>query len=144
MLLRPTRLEDVRDLAMVEALCFPYERWSLEQLRDSLSLQTTYGWEVVEEGAVVAFILVQRAGMESEILTLAVHPDYRRRGFGRNLVQKVLDSSGAQTVFLEVAADNLAANGLYEACGFKQFGVRKGYYRRAGGNVDALTYRFEA
>ncbi|MFU1477623.1 hypothetical protein ACM25N_07930 [Roseovarius sp. C7] len=41
--------------------------------------------------------------------------------------------------FSEVAEDNAGAIALYRAAGFGECGRRKGYYRRAGGAVDALV-----
>jgi ribosomal-protein-alanine N-acetyltransferase len=49
----------------------------------------------------------------------------------------------AETLFLEVAADNAAALGLYEGLGFEMAGRRKGYYDRgaASPRIDALVMR---
>jgi ribosomal-protein-alanine N-acetyltransferase len=44
-------------------------------------------------------------------------------------------------MFLEVAADNLAAIALYQATGFIKVGVRKGYYPHPDGAKDALVMR---
>jgi ribosomal-protein-alanine N-acetyltransferase len=53
-----------------------------------------------------------------------------------------LIGAGTTTLFIEVARDNDAARALYEALGFTETGVRKGYYARgAGGAEDALLMR---
>ncbi|MFN3353964.1 MAG: ribosomal protein S18-alanine N-acetyltransferase [Brevundimonas sp.] len=88
------------------------------------------------------FILTRLMLDEAEILTLAVDPDRRRAGIGRALVETAaedLASEGATRLFLEVAVDNAAARALYAATGFAEAGVRRGYYARAGGAVDALV-----
>ncbi|MQR98049.1 GNAT family N-acetyltransferase [Gluconobacter aidae] len=72
------------------------------------------------------FILARTILDETEILTLAVHPDFRRRGIGKSLVQNVL---GKGKVFLEVSVCNIQAAALYEKCGFVKAGLRRGYYR---------------
>lgn len=91
------------------------------------------------------FILVRALAGEAEILTLAVAPAQRRRGLGRALVDAGAEAAragGAEAMFLEVAADNLAAIALYDAAGFVRVGRRSAYYRRAGGAVmDALVLR---
>jgi len=78
---------------------------------------------------------------EAEILTLAVRPQARRHGLGRRLVQAMAEAAaawGARRLLLEVAVDNVAAQGLYAACGFTQLGVRRGYYvRKTGAASDA-------
>ena len=42
-------------------------------------------------------------------------------------------------VFLEVRASNAAAQALYRSAGFADIGLRRDYYRNAGGNEDAIT-----
>jgi ribosomal-protein-alanine N-acetyltransferase len=78
-------------------------------------------------------------------LTLAVAPEARRRGLGRALLDAGLAAaaaSGAEAMFLEVAADNAAALALYAGAGFDRVGLRRGYYPRvAGSAADALTLR---
>jgi ribosomal-protein-alanine N-acetyltransferase len=82
---------------------------------------------------------------EAELLTLAVRPGERRRGAGRRLLAAVIDrvrEAGAQTLFLEVGADNPPARALYEAIGFRVVGTRPAYYRRGHGPpADALIMR---
>jgi ribosomal-protein-alanine N-acetyltransferase len=64
---------------------------------------------------------------ESEILNLAVSPDFRRLGIGRALVISLLESLRGPT-FLEVRASNPAAISLYKSLGFQEVGRRPGYY----------------
>jgi ribosomal-protein-alanine N-acetyltransferase len=94
-------------------------------------------------GELLGFILGRAMAGEAEVLTLAVDPAARRQGLGRALVEAMAaqaQARGARTVFLEVAADNAAAIGLYEAAGFSQVGLRRGYYRRAdAAPADALV-----
>jgi ribosomal-protein-alanine N-acetyltransferase len=91
------------------------------------------------------FVLVRALAGEAEILTLAVRPAARRRGLGRRLVQAAASDAreaGAQSLFLEVAADNAAALALYTDCGFEPVGRRNAYYRRKDARaMDALVLR---
>ena len=48
---------------------------------------------------------------------------------------------GVEIVFLEVAQDNTAALALYKTTGYDAIGMRKNYYKRAGGRVSAVTLR---
>ena len=91
-----------------------------------------------------AFGLCRRIVDEAEVLTLAVAPDHRRRGVGGALVESMADwagSSGAKALFLEVARDNDAGLALYRAAGFAEVGVRRAYYSRPTGAMDALVLR---
>lgn len=92
-----------------------------------------------------AFIVVQTAGGESEILTLGTAIAARRSGLARALLRQAFAEAarrGAQMMFLEVAEDNDAALTLYRGAGFATVGRRKAYYARAGGKTaDALMLR---
>ena len=90
------------------------------------------------------FVLARAAGGEAEILTLAVTPEKRGQGLGRALLQAAIiraQEMGAQSVFLEVGADNPSALALYAGLGFAKVGMRKGYYLSASGGTDALVLR---
>ncbi|EEW26756.1 ribosomal protein S18-alanine N-acetyltransferase [Rhodobacter ferrooxidans] len=91
------------------------------------------------------FLLGRVIADEAELLTLAVAPEARRQGIAAALLAEFLAQStarGAETAFLEVAADNRAALGLYHAAGFTAVGRRRGYYTSPEGRaIDALVLR---
>lgn len=83
------------------------------------------------------FLLLRTVANESEILTLAVHPDHRRHGMAQRLISQALKEAQEHKsieVFLEVAEDNAAARALYDGFGFSLAGRRPEYYAhgRAG------------
>ncbi len=90
------------------------------------------------------FILVRAAADEAEVLTLAVVPAARRKGIAAKLLAAscdALQAGGTTRVFLEVAADNIAASALYIRHGFEPCGRRPDYYGSgtAQGPVDAIV-----
>jgi ribosomal-protein-alanine N-acetyltransferase len=93
------------------------------------------------------FVLVRFAADEAEILTLAVHSRYRRRGYGRMLMDDVirrLYRERIASLFLEVEQTNRAAVRLYHALGFKVAGERRHYYAApAAGDGSALVMRLQ-
>ena len=78
-------------------------------------------------------------GYQAHVSTLAVAPQWRRKGLGLLLMLHMLDCAvamGMRTVTLEVRVSNHVAQSLYQKCGFRTSGVNKGYYRDNG--EDAL------
>ncbi len=131
--------------AAVHAETFPAP-WPAADFEKILSAPGAFGLVVAADGP-CAVLAAWTAADEAEILTLAVTPDARRRGFGRDLVNAAIAEAGrrgARGLFLEVAADNLAARALYDALGFRQTGRRRSYYHRPGAPPqDALVLRLE-
>lgn len=129
-------------LAALHARCFTTPRpWTEAEFATFLA--DPLAFLLVEGDA--AFLLGRAVAGEAELLTLAVAPEARRRGLGQRLVSRFLYQArlrGADSAFLEVAADNAAAQALYARAGFAPAGRRRGYYPLpAGGSVDALVLR---
>ena len=81
---------------------------------------------------------------EADMMNLAVHPEYRRRGIARQLVQTLicwLKEQGSHILILEVRASNAPAIELYTQLGFVQVGRRPNYYFKP--KEDALILRKE-
>ncbi len=77
---------------------------------------------------------------EIQMLNLAVHPDYRRQGLGRQLMTFLLaqaEEKRVSKVLLEVRPSNQIAIALYHSLGFKILYRRPGYYEPEG--EDALV-----
>lgn len=98
---------------------------------------------VVDEGgplpAPVGYSCRWRVSDEVHLLNVAVHPDRRGLGHGRTLVEGVIveaHAAAARAVFLEVRSGNLIARRLYRHLGFRDLGVRRGYY---GPGQDAVV-----
>ncbi len=125
-------------LAEVHARCFTVPRpWRAAEFADLLAEDQT-----ILVGDVAGFALGRVIADEAEVLTIAVAPERRRKGVARHLLADLEDAArrrGADTCFLEVAADNRAAIGLYHSAGYAEVGRRRGYYRKPDGKaVDAL------
>ena len=86
-------------------------------------------------------ILSVAAG-ESHLLNVCVHPDFQGHGFGRILVEHLLErarTGEASTIFLEVRPSNVAACEMYDKLGFNEVGIRENYYPSNVGREDALV-----
>ena len=88
---------------------------------------------------IVGFVLARSVVDEAEILTIAVDPDFRQSGGGRQLMEALmrqLYGNRVAKLFLEVDAGNIPALSLYQHLGFKKVGERKGYYHSAEGEAS--------
>lgn len=122
------------------------EGWSAQAFAEMLSTPGTDAAIASYGGVPLGFIVTRRAVDEAEIITIGSRPSMQRRGIARQLLESqsaALAARGVRHLFLEVAASNDAARGLYAACGFAEVGRRKGYYKRREGLEDAIVMRLE-
>lgn len=125
-------------LAALHAVAFSTPRpWRADEFEDYLA-DPTCDLARAPDG----FCLIRTIADEAELLTIAVHPEQRRRGLATGLLMQGLmraRARGALTLFLEVAADNTGAIAFYEKAGFSRSGRRREYYTCPDGTrVDAL------
>jgi ribosomal-protein-alanine N-acetyltransferase len=130
------------DLDLVRAILEPSDLHV--DLEAELCREIALPWLIRETlgGPPVAFLLAWSVADELHLLELACHPERRRRGFARSLLNALMDHARAEhkrLVLLEVRRSNLAATSLYESFGFETTGVRRGYYSDTG--EDALEMR---
>lgn len=140
--MHPVHLPHVIDIEQ-RAYRFP---WSLGNFEDSL--RAGYSAWVVESPFqdVLAYALMTMAAGEAHILNLCVAPEYQGQGIGRYLLQHLITvaaAAGTQLLLLEVRVSNEAGIRLYEQNGFKDLGLRKGYYPADGGREDARVLGLE-
>jgi ribosomal-protein-alanine N-acetyltransferase len=97
----------------------------------------------VAQKLIVGFIVARQMADEIHVNNVAVRPEYRRLGIGEKLLRAILawgrDKASAQAV-LEVRAENIAAQKLYQTCGFEVIGRRRRYYKAPV--EDALLMAF--
>jgi ribosomal-protein-alanine N-acetyltransferase len=87
--------------------------------------------EAEHNGQLVSFVAARQVADDAEILNIAVHRDFRRKGIASALLQTALDRfrrSAIARVFLELRESNLAARNLYDRHGFVPSGRRTAYY----------------
>ena len=133
----------VAQIAEIEKLCFN-DPWSENSVASELDNKLSY-WLVALDGDKVAGYVGSQTVLDwTDMMNIAVHPDYRRQGIAEALVselQSALKDHGSRCLTLEVRASNAPAIALYEKLGFSQVGLRKNYYRNP--KEDALILRKE-
>ena len=114
----------------IDESCFS-EKWD-EKFYENAKYDSRYKIvEYFENNKRCGFAVIMNLVAESELIRLAVLPEYRRKGIAENLVKEVIEYSQKmryENIFLEVRAGNSSARALYLKCGFEECGVRKGYY----------------
>jgi ribosomal-protein-alanine N-acetyltransferase len=92
------------------------------------------------DGKIVAYGGLWVILEDSHITTIAVHPDYRGRRLGEEMLVHLLDRAiehGASWITLEVRESNDVAQKLYRKYGFTIVSTRRGYY--SDNNENALV-----
>ncbi len=134
--MRQMRLSDLSAVMEITRRSLPLP-WGEAIWREELDSRFGLYLVLEEDGAVVGYIGLKLISDEAHVMTIAVRPERRRRGFARILVQAALAdpaSAGARRVYLEVRPSNAGARALYGSLGFVETGLRPAYY----GDEDAL------
>ncbi len=121
----------VEQIAVLEKLCFS-DPWSVNSIAHELTNPLSLWLVALVDNQVAGYIGSQSVMGESDMMNVAVHPDFRRQGIAEALVQGLmvaLKEKGNDSLALEVRASNEPAKRLYEKLGFQQVGCRKNYYR---------------
>jgi ribosomal-protein-alanine N-acetyltransferase len=90
----------------------------------------------------VGFVLAQVAADQADLLSIGVRPSHQRGGLASSLITELtaaLRELSVGKLYLEVAADNMAALACYRALGFAEAGMRKAYYAQGCAPADAIV-----
>ncbi len=118
--------------------------WSAAEFVGLLSSPGCFAIAARADDGDAGFALARVVLDEAELLTIGVASAHRRRGVASGLLARAMAACatrGAAMLFLEVAADNDAALGLYRASGFHVVGRRVGYFPGQSSPIDGLTMR---
>jgi len=137
--LRPMLDEDLVAVISIERIAYTHP-WTIGIFRDCL--RVGYHCQVLEQDCeILGYAIMSEAVGEAHILNVCIHPESQGNGFGRLLVNDLLDAArrlSADIMLLEVRPSNKAALGLYHNMGFCEVGTRKNYYPSDNGREDAL------
>ena len=133
----------VAQVAELEKLCFS-DPWSENSVASELKNPLSF-WLVALDGERVAgYIGSQTVMDESDMMNVAVHPDYRKQGIATALILGLVEElrkRGSRSLTLEVRASNETAISVYRKLEFQEVGRRKNYDRNP--REDALILRKE-
>jgi ribosomal-protein-alanine N-acetyltransferase len=142
--IRPMMEIDLPEVAQIEQGSYAFP-WSENIFRDCL--RVGYTCRALDlAGRIIGYGVMSLGAGEAHILNVCVRDEFRTVGFGRRLLEHLLERAAAAGVgeaFLEVRPSNLAAIRLYSQLGFEQIGIRRGYYQAPDGREDAIVLKLE-
>ena len=138
----PASLLDLGPLRGIEHACFDRDAWPLLDLMAVLSFPDVVRLKAVEAGRMIGFVAGDSRASQnlSWIATIAVLPEYQRRGIGRALLLACETQLSTPRVRLCVRTDNVSAIRLYEQEGYQRIDMWYRYYKDKG---DALVMEKE-
>lgn len=129
--LRVATIEDKEAIYEIEKACFSVP-WSMESITIELTETEQRLYLVAEEdGHIIGYAGAWLVLDEGQITNIAIHPEFRREGYGAMLTRKLIKElfkRGMSEIFLEVRISNVAALTMYRRLGLTVKGVRKNYY----------------
>lgn len=136
---RAMHIADLDTIMVIEPQIYPYP-WTRGNFSDSLN--SGYTAQTLLEGEeIIGYSLMMLVLDEAHLLNLSVAKTYQKQGFGRALLEHMVDvakSKQMANMFLEVRQSNLSAIALYENMGFNEMAIRRNYYPAANGREDAI------
>lgn len=130
------------EIAFIEKHCFSTP-WSAEQVKSSGDSTVFF---IAKEGdQTVGYAGMYTVLDEGYVTNIGVLPEYRKKGIGRSLTERLIEYSISQKLSflsLEVRVSNSSAIGLYTALGFKEVGKRKNFYSNPKEDALIMTRYF--
>jgi len=139
---------DLPVLVSMERVLFADSPWSMGQFKEEFKGVPNSRYFLVatnDADQIVGYaaVLVVAPGVEADVLTVAVLPEYARQGIAThfmNELEKWSKGKQALAMMLEVGVENSGAIALYEKLGYQTIATRKNYY---GPSLDAFVMRKE-
>lgn len=129
---------DLPLISVMEQQVTPHP-WREPQFRESLEKHRCLSMTL--RGQLVGYAVYTIVLGEAEILNIAIGKGYQGRGYGRQLLNHVIElmAGSAERLFLEVRANNAPALALYQDVGLVEICLRRNYYQNDSGQQDAIV-----
>jgi len=134
--------DDIFDISNIEKQCFSVP-WSENAIRESMAAGTIF-YVAKTCGKTIGYMGLSKISGEGYVTNVAVLPEFRRQGIGKDILKFAIDDSIDELEFmsLEVRVSNEAAISLYENFGFKNVGTRKRFYTNPAEDAFIMTKNF--
>ncbi len=135
---------DIPSAASIEKECFVHP-WSEQSIESEMCKGSSLFFMAFEDEIPIGYVGLSSVLDEGYMGNLAVSADFRRKGVGKALMQRLIEECKAKKlafVTLEVRESNYPAVRLYESLGFTRVGLRKNYYTEPSENALLMTLLF--
>lgn len=136
-----SKVDSLKDVASIEeieksqfSLLLPQGTFT-NAIEDDLSVFI----KLEVDGVLASYLLASTNIYETEVVEIATHPDYLRKGYAELLMielERIVKDK--EYILLEVRKSNLSAIDLYDKLGYEKYHVRENYYRD---HEDAVLMR---
>lgn len=138
LVIRSMEDKDLDGVHQVEESCFS-SPWTRYMFEDELYNLNAHYLVIKIDSKIIGYVGFWKILDEGHITNVAIHPDYRKLGYGKALIAALIQKAREPDIIaltLEVRVSNAPAIALYESFGFVISGCRKKYYQ--DNNEDAL------
>ena len=128
--LRPLTLRDLGAIEAIERASYPTP-WSRSMFASELAKPSSFCIGAFREGRLVGYMIISRYVDAWHVMNIAVAEEERRHGVATRLLERLFVITAGEErrgYTLEVRVSNKGAIKLYEQIGFRQRGIRRGYY----------------
>lgn len=146
-LLRVRKMDpaDLPSVMAIEARNYQFP-WTEGVFKDCFRAMNYVNWVCeAPDDFIVGYCIISVAVGEAHIMNISVSPDFQRQGAGQKMLEHLIEFARprAEKLFLEVRPSNIGAVNLYRKAGFREIGVRKGYYPAKDGREDAIMFELD-
>ncbi len=137
---------DMPEVLNIEQGSFEFP-WSEEDFIRCLRQRNCIGMVAEHDNRIVGFMIYELHKNQLHILNFSVRPDYRRRGIGRQMAEKLIGKLSQQRrsrIVLEVRETNLAAQVFFKNLGFRAMSVLRDYYDDTTEDAYVMHYRLQS
>jgi [ribosomal protein S18]-alanine N-acetyltransferase len=135
---------DMLEVLEIENQSFEFP-WSEDDFIRCLRQRNCIGMVAEHDERVAGFMIYELHRNRLHILNFAVAAEFRRKGVGHQMVEKLvgkLSSQRRSRIMLEVRETNLAAQLFFRTLGFRAISVLRDFYVDTTEDAYLMQYRF--
>ncbi len=137
---------DMVEVLEIENQSFEFP-WSEDDFIRCLRQRNCIGMVAEHDERVAGFMIYELQRNRLHILNFAVAPEFRRKGVGQQMVEKLIGKLSSQRrnrILLEVRETNLEAQLFFRDIGFRAISVLRDFYDDTTEDAYLMQYRYRS